>query len=190
MKTAAAIALVLSALPLLGYAQAPLPLEVYRCINESGKPEYKNNGDASGCKKISLPIGEPLSKNWVDLSKQSGEYASYVDKDSFAITSTHRKAWILRSYDKHQKNSAGKSYQSDKILYLFKCKEKEAALSQIIEYSGGYGDGDVVDSYIKNKEDILFKEVIPDSVGAGLLRRICAFNPASEKKQSPDKRAQ
>ena len=50
----------------MGHAYAQAESDVYLCVDEHGKREYKNTGPMKGCKKVDLPglttIASPVRK--------------------------------------------------------------------------------------------------------------------------------
>jgi hypothetical protein len=57
MKQQLSLAVLLAAAAAHAYAQT----DVYLCVDESGKKEYKNTGATKGCKRIDLPTLNSLS---------------------------------------------------------------------------------------------------------------------------------
>ena len=153
--------------------------DVYACIGENGAKEYKNTGITKGCKKVDLLRAPP---NWVMIFSDAEKSVAYLDKDSFSIAPTQRKAWILQSYDNDQIDEVGKNYRSNKSLYLFKCQSREMALVQSIDYSGMNGAGDVVSRYAKDKKDAPFREASPNSIGEEIIKKTCSFKAAKIQK--------
>ncbi|MFZ6775936.1 surface-adhesin E family protein [Undibacterium sp. Ji83W] len=167
--------------PIYSLAQS----NVYLCTNKNGKKEYKNTDqtgvDFAICKRVDLngiDNGKkelPIGSDWVEvLPDVAKRYSEYFNKKSLTENGSARKVWVLTSfYD--LKNENGISYKSTKRLQIYKCKQNEVGNVQRIAYTGNMGSGDVVASDVIPINKIQYIEVVPESMGEGVLREICAY---------------
>lgn len=111
-------------------------------------------------------------KNFLDLASVKAYNLSYgSDKSNYYVT-----AWIKSNYNTPQKLNNGKFYREVKTLYYFDCTNKKMATGEMIFYTS-YGS--VVGSqksYVTTYSTDNWEQVIPDTVGDGLLKSACWFS--------------
>lgn len=99
-----------------------------------------------------------------------------VDQATVDRTGKLTKVWVKASFDAPQHYRSGnetRTYQSAISQYVFDCRARQAALVQSVTYDRTDGDGAPVESkkYPNPEKDLA--EVVPGSIGAGLLRAVC-----------------
>jgi hypothetical protein len=160
--------------------------DVFLCVDDGGKKEYKSGKQVSQmpeaaryCKKIDLPSltvvpdeRKPEAK-WMRIARGK-DFTVYLDRGSLVSTSKYRKAWLMSSYDSRE-TGFGRGYQSSKELWMFRCTARQSALIQNIRYAEAVGGGAVLHTYAAKPENAPFEDVVPDSVGEEALQRVCAF---------------
>ncbi|MBR7900869.1 surface-adhesin E family protein [Burkholderia multivorans] len=99
-----------------------------------------------------------------------------VDRSTIDRTGKLTKVWVKASFAEPQRYRTGNEarvYQSAISQYVFDCRTRQAAIVQSVTYDKADGEGVPVDSkkYPNPEKDLA--EVVPGSVGAGLLQAVC-----------------
>jgi len=99
-----------------------------------------------------------------------------IDQATIDRTGKLTKAWVKASFDTPQHYRSGNEahvYRSAISQYVFNCRTRQAAIVQSVTYDKADGDGTPVESkkYPDPEKDL--SEVVPGSIGAGLLKEIC-----------------
>jgi hypothetical protein len=129
--------------------------------------------------------GNAFASDWHSIS-ENPEISVSVDKQSISTSGSWRKAWVSYTYGSPLKVSdyTTKTYQSIKNLSAFNCQDRTSASMQSVLYSGQYGNGDSVSSYVVPKNKLDFSDVVPDTHGEAILNFVCTY-PIRQPKQKP-----
>ena len=99
-----------------------------------------------------------------------------IDQATIELSGKLAKAWVKASFDAPQRYHVGnavKVYQSAILQYMFDCRNRQVAIVQSVTYDKPDGGGIPVDvTKYPNPENNL-SEVVPGSIGAGLLPVVC-----------------
>lgn len=120
----------------------------------------------------------------------AGEKFFYMDFDSVAQVGINTKVWVRADYLKPQETDSypKKSYQASKLLYYFDCKAKMLGVVQRVSYEKMAAEGEVVESHSKKFDPKMLDDVVPESIGEGLMDAACA-GPAGRAKIKAKNRA-
>ena len=134
--------------------------------------------------------GSVHASDW-QLATSSDSNLLYVDFESLVPVGAYRKAWVRIDYfqDKEENDYPKKQYRSVKSLYYFDCTGKRSAVVQRTLYPRVFGEGEVVKSQSVRFNENLLDDVVPDSVGEGLLKVACATPAERAKLKAKNKAA-
>lgn len=110
------------------------------------------------------------SAKW-DRLTGGDEWVVNIDTESLFVEKNKRAIWVLWNYSKPQTESSDGLYQSSKARWHFDCKLHLAGLKSIVAYSESHGLGTLV--WQKSVEQPVLEEIVPDSVGETLWKRVC-----------------
>ncbi|EML1597813.1 hypothetical protein RVY52_002552 [Burkholderia cenocepacia] len=99
-----------------------------------------------------------------------------IDQATVEHSGKITKAWVKASFDTPQRYKVGnapKVYRSAISQYVFNCRNRQVAIVQSVTYDKPDGDGAPVDSTKYPNPLANMSEVVPGSVGAGLLQVVC-----------------
>lgn len=104
------------------------------------------------------------------LSGQADRFDSYVDATTRRPSGNTVRMWVMTDYKAAEKNSAGREFLSDKILYEFDCAAETLRTIAWINYSGQMGAGQTVNS---SEAPGNMRNVVPGSIGEAHFRTAC-----------------
>jgi hypothetical protein len=107
---------------------------------------------------------------------QTDDSKLFVDATSLRPAGKLYKAWFLYNYEKPTQvpiNSSLKVASSSKQLYAFDCAHGTYGPLQAVYLSGMNGSGAVVESWTNSYAPEL-EDVVPDTIGESMLKRVCA----------------
>lgn len=149
--------------------------DVYQCVDEKGKVEYKNGGSVIGCKKVDLPgieFAPDPSSSLKPIYKSKSTNTIYIDSKSLSIKGNIRKAWFFESLSSPSKIQF-KTYQSMKTFTIVDCKDNQFQTMQTIYYADNAGKGDAVYSSPDTLESKTFHPNVPGSIGESISKNVC-----------------
>lgn len=109
----------------------------------------------------------------------------FVDKSSIARSGKYKKAWFMYSNSTDQTGlvyTSYKVYRSNKALEYFDCEERTTGQIQSTFYAAEFGAGDALGSMILKLPQVMFSEVVPDTIGETMLNYICSPVPVKKIK--------
>lgn len=99
-----------------------------------------------------------------------------IDQSTVDHSGKFTKVWVKASFDTPQRYRVGnesRTYQSAISQYVFNCRNRQAAIMQTVTYDKPDGDGAPVESKKFPNPTANMSEVVPGSIGAGLLQAVC-----------------
>ena len=118
-----------------------------------------------------------VAADWRPIAGVWAKGASFaIDQSTIAHTGKLTKVWVKASFDAPQRYRSGAEshvYQSAISQYVFDCRTRQAAIVQSVTYDKADGDGVPVDSTKYPNPAANMSEVVPGSIGAGLLQAVC-----------------
>ncbi len=99
-----------------------------------------------------------------------------IDQSTIERSGKLTKAWVKASFDAPQRYHVGnvpKVYRSAISQYMFDCRQRQTAIIQSVTYDSPDGNGAPVDATKYPNPINNLSEVVPGSIGAGLLQVIC-----------------
>jgi hypothetical protein len=118
-----------------------------------------------------------VAADWLPIDGIWAKGASFaIDQSTVARTGKLTKVWVKASFDTPQRYRSGNEwhvYQSAISQYVFDCRTRQAAIVQSVTYDKADGDGTPVDSTKYPNPIANLTEVVPGSIGAGLLLAVC-----------------
>ncbi|UQP02228.1 hypothetical protein L0Z36_10105 [Burkholderia multivorans] len=99
-----------------------------------------------------------------------------IDQSTISRTGKLTKVWVKASFDTPQHYHVGSEprvYQSAISQYVFDCRTRQASIVQSVTYDKADGDGVPVESTKYPNPTENMAEVVPGSIGAGLLQSVC-----------------
>ncbi|AXK65947.1 surface-adhesin E family protein [Burkholderia sp. IDO3] len=134
-------------------------------------------------KKIACAVAALLVANlavaadWRPIDGVWAKGATFsIDQATVDRTGKLTKVWVKASFDAPQRYRSGSEshiYQSAISQYVFDCRTRQAAIVQSVTYDKADGDGVPVDSTKYPNPIANLAEVVPGSIGAGLLQAVC-----------------
>ncbi|MCA8214479.1 hypothetical protein LGN20_11260 [Burkholderia cepacia] len=124
-----------------------------------------------------LVANSVVAANWQTIDGVWAKGAVFsIDQATVDRAGKLTKVWVKASFDAPQRYQSGNQsrvYQSAISQYVFDCRARQAAIIQSVTYDKADGDGVPVESkkYPNPEKDLA--EVVPGSVGAGLLKAVC-----------------
>ncbi|MCR5894457.1 MULTISPECIES: surface-adhesin E family protein [Burkholderia] len=118
-----------------------------------------------------------LAADWRPIDGVWAKGASFaIDQSTIAHAGKLTKVWVKASFDtpqRYRSNNESHVYQSAISQYIFDCRTRQAAIVQSVTYDKADGDGTPVDSTKYPNPTANMSEVVPGSIGAGLLQVVC-----------------
>lgn len=134
-----------------------------------------------------LLLGSPYASaaNWTQIDGAQG-LEIHVDSKSIAPAGGGLvKAWVRQSHDEVQPSVSYPKfeYKSAILLYLFNCSERTTNIIQENFFNDAYGQGNAVSSRSFPRNNIQMIDVIPGSIGEGILEYVCEASKRKSKKK-------
>ena len=157
---------------------------VYLCTKYDGTRLYINTGGLKGFKGCDLVdlagvVGTLAATpwQWAKIADETDIFpAKYMHRASLVIAPSQRKSWILETSAHTMIDAAtGAGANSAKSLYLFRCRDRTAALLEKISFVGQLGEGAIVSSSNVGRSVPQFSEVVPESLGEETLKFVCSY---------------
>ncbi|WP_338129674.1 surface-adhesin E family protein [Burkholderia glumae] len=122
--------------------------------------------------------GISFAADWRRLESVRAAGVTYnLDYNSISFAHGYRKAWLLTSYDSPQPGIAATSYrpfQSVITQDFYDCEGRQSTVAKLVFYAEAYAGGNTVGSVDMTAPFKSLSEVVPSSVGEGVLEEVCA----------------
>nr|WP_175800916.1 surface-adhesin E family protein [Burkholderia anthina] len=124
-----------------------------------------------------LVANSATAADWQSVSGVWAKGAAFsIDRSTIDHAGKLTKVWVKASFDTPQRYRSGNEsrvYQSAISQYVFDCRSRQVAIVQSVTYDRPDGDGTPVESkkYPNPVKDM--SEVVPGSIGAGLMQAVC-----------------
>jgi hypothetical protein len=117
------------------------------------------------------------SVSWADwkLVSADEESITYADRASIHKKGNFVEMWAMQVFFKAQSDS-GKTYRSSKDLHRYDCNNKTVGFVMFVWYDKLNGTGNVVISESIRQNEIEDHPVVPETIGALLLKIACEYN--------------
>jgi hypothetical protein len=103
----------------------------------------------------------------------NGKFFQLIDKSTIRKNGEIARIWMMTEYSSVQTDSAGRQYQSSKILYSFNCKNETNAVVSIVEFSDAKAEGSVIYNGTRRDKDLEWDPNVPGSLAEGLWKIAC-----------------
>lgn len=110
---------------------------------------------------------------WKVYAEIEGEMTFYYDPTTVKESGKYVKVWAMRNYKAAQKTARGDYFLSQKLQWLFLCKDEVSTIISMVMYSEIDGMGSVVFSGTRREQDYQFEPVAPGTVSEELYRLAC-----------------
>lgn len=117
------------------------------------------------------------ASRWVEVTDGDG-VKIYADTESARRNGQIVRVWLRWVYQAPRpvtNSNPQKHFLSQKTLELYHCERRTAATIQIIRYAEGDG-GEIVESLSGADAPEQYSEVVPETVGEGILKYVCSRN--------------
>ncbi len=80
--------------------------------------------------------------------------------------------WMMIDFFDLQ-TDAREGYKSSKALWKYNCKDETQAIVSILHTSGSMGNGDIVWSDSYKESELIWRPIVPESLGENLWKIAC-----------------
>jgi hypothetical protein len=107
------------------------------------------------------------SVSWAEWERISNDGDSYIyaDRETIRKKGNFVEMWRLKNYFRVQDDYSGNKYKSSKLMTRYDCNDRTGAVVSLVHFSEEYGQGDVVFSGTRKKNEINDEPIVPGSVG-------------------------